>query len=81
MCLVTCLVAVFGFISKVRVQPKVAQRSSAVRWLPSKPQLLDWQRQQCGDLSEKAWSNIFTNSMTGGEYLSSNLGDQIGDSA
>lgn len=24
-----------------------------IRWLPSKPQLLDWQRQQCGDLSEK----------------------------
>lgn len=24
-----------------------------IRWLPSQPQLLEWQRQQCGELSEK----------------------------
>eukprot|EP00434_Breviolum_minutum_P025349 symbB.v1.2.022398.t2/scaffold1985.1/size93608/7 len=24
-----------------------------IRWLPSQPQLLDWQRQQCGNFSEK----------------------------
>jgi len=24
-----------------------------IRWLPSKPQLLDWQQQQCGDVTEK----------------------------
>ena len=37
------------------------------RWLPSQPQLLDWQRQQCGNFSEKApfrWQNKWNPGVT-----------------